>query len=155
MSDTQHQTTESAVIVRRIEDELKARGIDLYLIVSREDSDPIVARILNAHVVAQTAFLFRANGEHLVLTGRTDAMAYDGYPFFREIIAMEEGFDVEFARVFERLQPKRVALNICEDDPQYDGLRWGLYQQLQEIVGADELRAMEVSSAEMLRAVLQ
>lgn len=148
------ETGTAQALVTRIEAELRERGIDALLMLSREDSDPVVGRILDAHVVAQTAFFFTATGRHIVLTGRTDAMAYEGYPFFAEIIAMEDEFAVEFARVFDRLAPQKIALNISEDDPELDGLRWGLYAQLQEILGSDRLAALEVSSAELLRQVL-
>lgn len=143
----------SATLVERIRQQLEERGIDVLLMLSREDSDIVLGRILDTHVVAQTAIFFSASGKHIVLTGRTDAMAYEIYPFFHEIIAMEEDFTVEFERVFERLAPERLALNICEDDPELDGLRWGLYAQLQDIIGAERLETMEVSSAELLRNV--
>ena len=144
----------SAAIVGAIEEELQKRGIDTLLMISREDSDTVLARILDTHVVALTAVFLNASGKHVVLTGRTDAMAYEKYPFFDEIISMEEDFSVEFQRVFDRLSPRRVALNISEDDPALDGLRWGLYAQLQDILGPEKTAAMEVSSEDLLRKVL-
>ena len=155
MAESKTKITRSARIVERIEAELRSRGIDTLLVLSREDSDGVLPRIVDTHVVAQTAIFFNADGRHLVLTGRTDAMAWEGYPFFDRVVAMEDDFPVEFARVFDELAPTVLALNICEDDAAYDGLRWGLYAQLEEIVGAERLRAMEVSSADLLRSVLE
>jgi hypothetical protein len=140
-------------MVRDIERELREHGIDTLLMLSREDSDSVLARILDTHVVVQTAVFFNADGHHIVLTGRTDAMAYEKYPFFSEIIAMEDEFATEFRRVFDRLRPRRLALNISEQDAAFDGLRRGLYVQLQEIVGAERLSEMEVSSEALLRRV--
>jgi hypothetical protein len=154
MPNSEHAQSRSEKLVRRIESELQKRGIDVLIMVSREDSDPVLSRIIDTHVVAQTAVFFTATGEHIVLTGRTDAMAYEGYSFISEVIAMEDDFTVEFERVFSKLSPTKVALNICEDDAELDGLRWGLYAQLQDIVGAERLREMEVSSADLLRNVL-
>ncbi len=151
VNDRNRGVERSVAIVKRIERELNERGVDLYLIVSREDCDPLASMILDTHVVAQTAFFFRANGEHIVLTGRTDAMAYELYPFFHKIIAMEEGFAEEFSRVFEPIDPNRVALNICEEDPSFDGLRWGLYEQLETIIGSERLAKLEVSGADIVR----
>jgi hypothetical protein len=155
MCESKVKRTRSEEIVERIAAELRSRGIDTLLVLSREDSDGVLARILDTHVVAQTAIFFNADGRHLVLTGRTDAMAYEGYSFFDRVIAMEDDFPVEFERVFDELAPTKVALNICEDDAAYDGLRWGLYAQLEDIVGAERLHAMEVSSADLLRSVLE
>ncbi|HKJ85870.1 MAG TPA: hypothetical protein VKA06_07325 [Spirochaetia bacterium] len=153
MTNPESATREPAELIRSIEAELRSRDIDTLLMLSREDSDGVLAKILNTHVVAQTAIFFNATGKHIVLTGRTDAMAYEIFPFFDEIIAMEDEFEVEFLRVFERLAPRSVALNICEDDAELDGLRWGLYAQLQDILGEERLAALEVSSADLLRRV--
>ena len=153
MTNPESATREPAELIRSIEAELRSRDIDTLLMLSREDSDGVLAKILNTHVVAQTAIFFNATGKHIVLTGRTDAMAYEIFPFFDQIIAMEDEFEVEFLRVFERLAPRSVALNICEDDAELDGLRWGLYAQLQDILGEERLAALEVSSADLLRRV--
>ena len=153
MSEQTTKIDDSARVVARLEQELKSAGVDALLIVSREDSDGVLGRIIDAHVVAQTAFFFRADGHHTVLTGATDAMAYEIYPFFREIITIEEGFHADFARLFDQLSPQRVALNICEDDARFDGLRWGLYQQIADAIGGERLAACEVSSADLLRRV--
>lgn len=141
-------------IAQRIESELKAMGKDCYLVLSREDSDPVLARIIDMHVVALTAVLFRADGQHLVLTGRTDVAAYAKFPFFARRIAMEQEFVVEFSTLMNELQPKSLLLNISEDRSEYDGLRWGLYQQLIDAMGSEELSAMSESSAELLDRVL-
>ena len=141
-------------VVSRIESCLREDGIDTLLIVSREDSDGVLPRILDVHVVAQTALFFNATGRHIVLTGKTDAMAYEDFPFFNEVVAMREAFEVEFPRVFERLSPRKLALNICEEDASFDGLRWGLYAQLRDIIGAERLAAIELSSADILRRAL-
>ena len=144
----------SEELIRRIHDQLQSRGIDTLLMLSREDSDGVLARIIDTHVVAQSAFFFNADGTNIVLTGRTDAPAYTVYPFFTRIITMEDDFAVEFERVFNQLAPRTLALNICEDCSEFDGLRWGLYTQLAEIIGAERLRSIEISSAEILREVL-
>ena len=154
MSASPTSERSSAELVERIQDQLAERGIDVLLMLSREDSDPVLGRVLDTHVVAQTAVLFTSSGRHIVLTGRTDAMAYEIHPFFDEIIAMEDDFSVELKRVLDRIAPQKLALNICEEDAELDGLRWGLYAQLRDIIGEQRLEAMEVSSAELLKHVL-
>lgn len=144
--------TTTEALVDRIRHELSDRGIDLLLILSREDSDPIASRMLQTHVVAETAFFFTADGKHIVLTGRTDVMAYEHFPFFSERIAVEESFDAELERLLARLAPRRIALNISEEDADFDGLRWGLYAKLADMVGPERLAEMEVSSEPILKA---
>lgn len=153
MTNTESNVQTATVLVTRIEGELGARGIDLLLMLSREDSDPVASRLLGTHVVAETAFCFAADGNHIVLTGRTDVMAYETFPFFAERIAVEERFDAELGRLLDRLAPSRIALNISEDDPQFDGLRWGLHAKLGDVIGAERLAEMEVSSEPILKAV--
>ena len=131
-------TMDANDIVSRIESALREEKIDTLLIVSREDSDVVLPRILDVHVVAQTALFLN-----------------ESFPFFNEIIAMEEEFEVEFLRVFERLSPRRLALTISEEDAALDGLRWGLYEQLRDLIGEERLSAMEVSGADVVRRALR
>lgn len=144
---------DSVELVRRIHAQLLSQGIDTLLMLSREDSDGVLARIIDTHVVAQTAVFFNADGTNIVLTRRTDAPAYGVYPFFTRIITMEDDFSVEFERVFNQLNPRTLALNICESHVEFDGLRWGLHAQLEDIIGPERLGSIEVSSADILREV--
>lgn len=135
--------------IRQLERQLQASGIDTYLILSREDSDCVLPLLLPAHVVAQTAFFFRPDGRHLVLTGATDAQAYKDFGIF-EIIETQGDFALSLKTILERLDPQTLALNISENDHLADGLTVGQYQLLEELLGKDRLAEIEVSSEPMI-----
>ncbi len=129
----------------QLEKELQRSGIDTYLLLSREDSDGVLPLLLPTHVVAQTAFFFRPDGNHIVLTGSTDAQAYKEFGIF-EIIEVQDDFEADFTKIFDRLSPKQLALNISEHDYLADGLTVGQYQMLGDMIGEKRLAEIEVSS---------
>ncbi|MGM0431617.1 MAG: M24 family metallopeptidase [Spirochaetota bacterium] len=131
--------------ITQLRSELQNHDIDTLLILSREDSDVVLPLLLPVHVVAQTAFFFCSEGPHMVLTGRTDANMYREFGEF-EVIEVEEDFGKDFIAVFNRLNPRRLALNISEHDYLSDGLTVGQYQMLIDMIGARRLAEIECSS---------
>jgi Xaa-Pro aminopeptidase len=138
--------------IRQLELELNKRDIDAMLILSREDSDPVLSLLLPVHVVAQTAIFFRKNGKHIVLTGSTDANIYKEFGIF-EIVEVQDEFKTDFMRVFERIAPRNLALDISEHDYLVDGLTYGLYLVLQDMLGAERLASLEVSSEPIIKTL--
>jgi Xaa-Pro aminopeptidase len=136
--------------IHQLEQELKNQDIDTLLILSREDSDPVLSLLLPVHVVAQTAIFFQKDGAHIVLSGSTDANMYKEFGIF-EIVEVKEDFKTEFLAIFARLDPKRLALNISEDDYLIDGLTLGQYMMLQDMVGVDSLSKIECSSEPIIQ----
>ncbi len=141
--------------IHQLEQELKTQDIDTLLFLSREDSDSVLSLLLPVHVVAQTAIFFQKNGSHIVLSGSTDANMYKEFGIF-EIFEVQEDFQTDFMKIFSRLAPKRLALNISEHDYLVDGLTVGQYLMLQDMVGAETLAKLECSSEpiiQLLRSV--
>ncbi len=124
---------------------LQKEGIDTYLILSREDSDVVLPLLLPVHVVAQTAFFFRSDGIHYVITGKTDAPMYEEFGIFH-VITVEDDFSVDFISLFTSLSIKKLALNISEDDYLIDGLTVGQYMMLEDMVTSELLESIECSS---------
>ncbi len=133
----------------QLESELRRQHIDVMLVLSREDSDTVLPLLLPVHVVAQTAIFFCSNGKHVVVTGSTDANMYKEFGIF-EIVTVNESFESEIKQVIDRLAPKKMALNISENDYLVDGLTVGQYQLLQEVVGVEELEQIECSSESIM-----
>ncbi len=124
---------------------LQKEGIDTYLILSREDSDVVLPLLLPVHVVAQTAFFFRSDGHHYVVTGKTDAPMYEGFKIF-DVVTVEDDFEVDFMKLFTSLEIKKLALNISEDDYLIDGLTMGQYLMLGDMISKELLKSIECSS---------
>ncbi|MGH0053502.1 MAG: M24 family metallopeptidase, partial [Sphaerochaetaceae bacterium] len=135
--------------IKQLESELQVQEIDALLILSREDSDPVLSLFLPVHVVAQSAIFFCRSGKHVVITGSTDANMYNEFGVF-EIITPKESFEIELKQTFERLALKSVALNISETDYLVDGLTVGQYQLLQDAIGEDVLSKLECSSESLV-----
>ena len=136
--------------IEQLTQKLQEQHIDTYLILSREDSDTVLPLLLPAHVVAQTAFLFRSDGHHYVVTGRTDANMYREMGIF-EVIESGDDFESTFHTLYKSLDVKKLALNISETDYLIDGLSVGQYLNLQDWIGKENLERVECSSESFIQ----
>ncbi len=135
--------------IYQLEKMLKEKDIDTLLVLSREDSDIVLPLFLDMHVVAQTAIFFNKSGNHIVLTGKTDANAYEKFNIFN-IVTVKDNFNIEFKEIFDQISPKKLALNISQNDYLSDGLTMGQYLLLSEIIGNEKLKEIEISSEEII-----
>ncbi|NCB01489.1 MAG: aminopeptidase P family protein [Spirochaetia bacterium] len=131
---------------------LQKEGIDTYLILSREDSDVVLPLLLPVHVVAQTAFFFRSDGLHYVITGKTDAPMYEEFGIF-DVLTVDEDFEADFITLFSSIDIKKLALNISEDDYLIDGLTVGQYLMLEKMITKELLERIECSSDVFIREI--
>ncbi|WP_407270120.1 M24 family metallopeptidase [Radiobacillus sp. PE A8.2] len=130
---------------------MKAENIDTWLILTREGTDPALPLLVGVRSVHQAAIFLRSDNKHIVLTSVSDKGSYQDTNLFNEVITYEASMDDAFRAVFEQLAVKKLALNISESDHLCDGLTAGLYQWLTDVVGAEVLTSMEVSSQLILK----
>ena len=152
VSDEAKVMQKSLEKIEQLQQQMNAHQIDTYLILTREDSDPVLPLLLPVHVVAHSAFFFQSSGNHIVLTGKTDANMYREFDLF-EVVEVEEDFEADFLQIFNKLVPKRLALNISETDYLVDGLTVGQYQLLEDIIGKEKLLEIECSSEKIITHV--
>ncbi|QVK19816.1 aminopeptidase P family protein [Mycoplasmatota bacterium] len=138
--------------IKQLETLLEKSNVDMYLVLSREDSDITMSLFLDVHIVAQTAIIFRRNGKHIVLTGATDANAYSSFGIF-EIITVEDDFYRELVEIIDKIEPNKIALNISTTDYLADGLTMGQYLCLESTLRSDRLKELEVSSEDLLNEI--
>ena len=124
-------------------------GVDLWLILLREDSDPIASYILDGHIVADTALIIN-DSEITAILGHIE-MANEFGRFFDRVIPYESGkFWESLAAELFAQDPTRLALNYSESDHTADGLRVGLYRRLCRAVGREWLYQRETSSEDII-----
>ena len=130
---------------------LRQQEIDGLLILSREASDPILPFLIGDDTVHMGAALFMQDGHHVMITSSADEKKFIPSGIFAEVLTYNKQLDEVLMPVLDRLNPKRLALNISETDVISDGLTYGLYCMLQDMIGAERLAAMEVSSEHLIR----
>ncbi len=161
--DSSRNATARALRTRRILEALpeamRAKGIDLFVVFTRENSrDPFSDEVGLGRVVARAAGLFRINGAS-VLSRTAIAASYDTTPIeesglYEQVLAYrEEGIRPHLARAVAAVSPRRIAVNTSRDVTIADGLTSGMRGYLENALGADVSSRM-VSSESILLSIL-
>ncbi|EST53853.1 hypothetical protein T458_18720 [Brevibacillus panacihumi W25] len=130
---------------------LEKAGVDSWLVLTREGSDPSMPLLFGIRSFHTAAIFINRNGQHKVIATVSDKGNYEGTGLFAEVIPYYSSLDEVFLQELEKLSPQKLALNISHHDHLCDGLTFGLYLWLEELVGKERLQAMEVSSEAILK----
>jgi Xaa-Pro aminopeptidase len=125
--------------------------IDTWIILTREGSDPSMPLLFGVRSFHKAVIMINRNGKHRVLTTVSDQGSYEETGLFEAVIPYYTNLDEVFLNEFNRLNPKKVALNISKVDHLCDGLTLGLYLWLENLIGKERLAQVEVSSEEILK----
>lgn len=132
---------------------MKEYDIDTYLILTRENTDPSLPLLIGVRSVHQGAIFINQNGEHYVLTSVSDQASYQETNIFKAVIPYHARIEEPFLELLDKFSPNKLALNTSTEDHLADGLTLGQYLWLQDLVGAEKLKTMEVSAEKMLQNV--
>lgn len=130
---------------------LKEAGIDSWLILTREGTDPSVPMMIGTNAVHPAAIFINSNGNHMILTSESDRGNFAETGLFDDVVVYEASLDDKFKEEFEKLNPQKLALNISKTDHLSDGLTLGMYKWLKDIVGEQKLEKIEVKSEKILK----
>ena len=123
---------------------LNELDIDLFLIITSEGSDRMTRFIPGVDTVGSGAFFFTKEGKKYGVASTIDAQDVEESGLFDEVIRYPD-YDETVAELLKKLNPKRVAMDFSENDPECDGLTLGRYQHFEtQIKGQMEFE--EVSS---------
>ena len=128
---------------------LEEVGLDCWLTFVRETAvtpDPGVEMVVGANVTWPSAFLFARGGVRIAIVGRYDTAAIRPSGVFHEIIGYDEGIRAPLLAVLEKLNPGTIGLNYSIDDKTSDGLTYGMWLLLNEMM-ADTPFATRLTSA--------
>ncbi|MGG4498537.1 M24 family metallopeptidase [Brevibacillus reuszeri] len=130
---------------------LEMAGIDSWLVLTREGSDPSMPLLFGIRSFHTAAIFINRDGRHKVISTVSDKGNYEGTGLFSEVIPYYASLDEVFVQELEKLAPQKLALNISTHDHLCDGLTLGLYLWLEDLLGKERLQAIEVSSEAILK----
>lgn len=133
--------------------EMEKENVDSWLILMREGSDPSAPLLLGIRAVHQAAVFINRNGKHVAITSVSDQGNYEQSGLYHEVIPYHSSLEDTFLSYFNALDPNKVALNISEDDHLCDGLTLGQYMWLENCIGSEKLKHLEVPSSKMLKQI--
>ncbi|MFZ3590763.1 hypothetical protein ACOI1C_16295 [Bacillus sp. DJP31] len=141
--------------VKAAEDWLQTHKIDTWLIVTREGTDSSVPFLLGIRSVSLAFIFIRSNGEHTVLTSKSDQGNYEATDLFPHVHVFGENVEETFLHIWNELDCNRLALNLSESDEMSGGLTQGLFEWVESMIGENSLAEIEVSSEGFLKELLK
>jgi len=119
---------------------MRAAGIDMWVVLSRENNpDPIAADLGAGSVVGRTACIFVDTGDSLrkiAIAASYDITPIKDSGIYDEIISYKsEGLLPHLREWVTRFNPKKIGVNISRDEPIADGLSVSVLEYLKEAIG--------------------
>jgi Xaa-Pro aminopeptidase len=130
---------------------LDREGIDAWLVLTREGSDPSMPLLFGVRSVHPAALFIMRDGAHKALVSHSDRGNYASTGLFPEVIEYGTSFEESLSALLKSLDPRKLALNFSLSDNLCDGLTTGLYLLLERVVGAEKLARIEVSAEALLK----
>lgn len=112
--------------------------IDLWMPVARESdtlSDPILPLILGTSVTWESAFLISRTGNHRAIVGSGDVANISQTGAWTDVDGYVQDFGEALRAAISEDDPRTIALNYSIDNFMADGLTYGMYLRLQDILG--------------------
>ncbi len=127
----------------------KDTAIDLWLVVEKESevlSDPVMDFIIGTGATWLSFFLFFNTGEKYAIVGNLDIEKFKRLELFDEIFAYKGSPKDDLLNLLQKHDPKKIALNYSIDSPTADGLTYGKYLKLVELLEGTDFKNRFVSS---------
>lgn len=116
---------------------LQELNIDCWLIFARETEEtPERAWELLAPgmVVWQSALLLTKDGDRIAIVGKGDDDLYRQSGLYSQVHSYVQGISELLRATLSRLDPKQIALNFSKSNPNADGLTYGMFLTLNDIL---------------------
>ena len=133
---------------------LKEQNIDCWITFVRETSavhDPALDLLLGFGLTWDSAIIITRSGKKIAIAGRFDANNIRELEAYDEVIAYDQGIAETLRGHISQLNPSNIALNYSLSDPGSDGLTFGMYARLTQILSGTPYVTNIVSSENIVR----
>ena len=118
---------------------LNELNIDAWMLFARETSEinePSWGLVAPAGVVWQSVIIITRRGEKIALVGNFDAAAYRASALYDDVVAYTQGIGESLRAALVEFDPKTIGLNFSKSNTASDGLTFGMFLKLQELLEA-------------------
>jgi Xaa-Pro aminopeptidase len=134
-------------------DILNETSTDLWMVIDKESevlSDPVMDFIIGTGVTWLSFFLFFKTGEKYAIVGNLDIEKIKRLDIFDEIFSYKGSPKDDLLKLLNRYSPKKIAINYSIDSPTADGLTYGRYLKLMELLEGTDFKDRLVSAEDII-----
>lgn len=116
---------------------LQELDIEVWLVFARETEETPERTwelLAPGMVVWQSALILTKNGDRIAIVGKGDDDEYRKRGWYTEVYSYVQGISELLRETITRLNPRKIALNYSESNPNADGLTHGMFLTLQKIL---------------------
>ena len=127
--------------------------IDLWMVIDKESevlTDPIMDFVVGTGVTWLSFFLFFKSGEKYAVVGNLDVEKFKRQGLFDEIFPYKGTPKDDLLMLLKKHNPGQIALDYSVDSPTADGLTYGKYLKLLELLDGTDYPARFISSENII-----
>jgi Xaa-Pro aminopeptidase len=136
---------------------MRELGIDAWLTFVRETTagrDPVLSLIYGpGSLTWQSALLFSSTGERVAIVGHYEMHAVEQTGVFDRVTGYHESLRAPLLDALVHWDPQRIAINYALDDVHADGLTYGMYLTLLDLLVGSPYGDRLVSAEKLLGAL--
>lgn len=135
---------------------LKEFDIDCWITFSREsqiNGDPMLAFLTEADITWHSAFIINKDGSTHVIVGRYDVPSIKEIGAYDEVVGFVEGIKQPFQEYMKKKNPGKIAINYSKGSEICDGLTYGMYLTLYELLAEIGQEDRIVSAERLVSAI--
>ncbi len=134
-------------------DLLRELDIDCWLTFVRETGerpDPGIELVIGTNVTWDSAFLLGKDGARIAIVGRYDTDNVRSTGVFSEIVGYDEDIRAALIAALERIGPRQIGLNYSLHDHSADGLTYGMFLHLNDLLADTPYTGRLISAGPLL-----
>ncbi|MFC2085426.1 M24 family metallopeptidase, partial [Bacteroidota bacterium] len=135
---------------------LNEKNIDMWLTFVRETGnikDPMMDMIVGTGATWHSAFIITRGGETTAVIGSLEEPNMKAVGTFKNVVSYLKSVKNDLINVLEKYNPNKIAVNFSRDSSLADGLTYGCYLELIDILKETDFVTRLVSSEEIVCAL--
>jgi Xaa-Pro aminopeptidase len=135
---------------------LNEKDIDMWLTFVRETGnmqDPMMDMIVGTGATWFSGFIITKNGDTTAVIGSLEEANMKTVGTYKNIVSYLKSVKEDLVKVIEKYDPKKIAVNFSRNSSLADGLTYGCYLELMDILKDTPYKDRLVSSEEIVGAL--
>jgi len=135
---------------------LKEKNIDLWLTFVRESSnikDPAMDLIVGTSCTWHSAFIITKNGDTIAILGSLDVANLESFKLYNQVIGYVKSIKDNLLQTLNKYKPEKIAINYSRNSYMADGLTYGMYLELLDMLKTTDFPSKFISSEEIISAL--